>query len=149
RKTGSPTWAGKLWWKRQSDSGWDDSRSVALQEPDYDSKGIGQVLVDVPWDGLIEQIKIASAANQTSSDYYEYDWIAIGRPSPGASLAALHDVSVRVTQNEGVISEQGQAITGLQGDVNQNTGDIEGHTSAIQGLQTSIQSAENSIDSNS
>lgn len=89
RKTGSPTWAGYLWWRTPSDSTWDAARRVALTEPTWDVHGIGLVTVTPAWTGTIDHIRIDMSSAQTVSDYFELDWVAVGRPSPGASAAQL------------------------------------------------------------
>ncbi len=89
RKTGSPTWAGYLWWRTSSDSTWDAARRVALTEPTWDVHGIGLVTATPAWTGTIDHIRIDMSSAQTVSDYFELDWVAVGRPSPGASAAQL------------------------------------------------------------
>ncbi len=89
RKVGTPTWEGNLWWKAGSDSTWDAVRRMNVSEPSYDGNGIAIVTFTVMWTGTINQIRIDLSADQTASDYFEIDWVAIGRPSPGASAAAL------------------------------------------------------------
>lgn len=91
RKTGSPVFAGYLWWQGVGDSTWDASRRVALTEPTYDANGIGLVTVSPIWSVEINRIRIDLSDAQAAGDYFEIDWVAIGRPSPGASSAQLLD----------------------------------------------------------
>ena len=89
RKTGSPTWAGVLWWRTAADSTWDAARSATLVEPTYDGNGIGLVTVNLVWSGTIDRIRLDLSDAQAAGSGFEVDWVAIGRPSPGASNAAL------------------------------------------------------------
>ena len=89
RKTGTPTFAGYIWWRAAADSTWDTSRRVALDEPTYDSNGIGLITISPTWAVTIDRIRIDLSSAQTATDYFEIDWVAIGRPSPGASSAQL------------------------------------------------------------
>lgn len=66
-----------------------DDDSIDITEPDYDSDGIGMLVVNTGWTDTVGQIKLQLTAAQTATDYDEIDWIAIGRPAPGASSAAL------------------------------------------------------------
>jgi hypothetical protein len=89
RKTGSPTFDGYLWWKASTDSTWDAARRIALTAPTFDANGIGLITVSPGWTVTVDQIRIDLSAAQTSTDYFEIDWVAIGRPSPGASSAQM------------------------------------------------------------
>lgn len=89
RKTGSPAWAGVLYWRGAADSTWDVARSASFQEPVFDANGIGLATVNLTWTGEIDRIRIDLSVAQTATDFFEIDWIAVGRPSPGASAAAL------------------------------------------------------------
>lgn len=91
RKVGTPVWGGLLWWRAAADSTWDVARQEALTEPTYDENGIGLVTVDLVWTGTIDRLRLDLSPAQTATDYFEIDWAAIGRPSPGASAAALLD----------------------------------------------------------
>lgn len=91
RKTGNPTFAGFLWWRTSSDSTWDTSRRLALTAPTFDANGIGLVTVNVGWTITVDRIRVDLSSAQTATDYFDIDWVAIGRPSPGASSAQLLD----------------------------------------------------------
>ena len=89
RRVGSPVWEGRLYWKATVDSGFSEGNAITLDEPTYDANGIGLVTANPPWGGTLDRIRLDLSPVQTSSDYFEIDWVAIGRPSPGASSAAL------------------------------------------------------------
>lgn len=92
RRTGVPTWLGKLRWITASDTTWDDAKSVTIPEPTFDPNGIATVdFKDISWPANITGITLYLFTAQTATDYVEFDWIAVGRPSPGASAAALQE----------------------------------------------------------
>jgi hypothetical protein len=88
RKVGTPTFAGFLWWNGIAQS-WDVSRRLTITEPSFDANGIGVVTINTEWTGTIDQLRLDLSSAQTVTDYFEVDWFAVGRPSPGASTAQL------------------------------------------------------------
>jgi hypothetical protein len=118
RKYGTPTWDGYLYWKDADDTTWDNARRVALDEPTYDSNDIGLVSVTVDWQsaGTIGSIRIDLSTAQTDTDYFIIDWAAIGRPSPGASTAALLDEQLaRATADTAEATARSTLTTNLVG----------------------------------
>jgi hypothetical protein len=118
RKYGTPTWDGYLYWKDVDDTTWDNARRVALDEPTYDSNDIGLVSVTVDWQsaGTIGSIRIDLSTAQTDTDYFIIDWAAIGRPSPGASTAALLDEQLaRATADTAEATARSTLTTNLVG----------------------------------
>lgn len=89
RKVGTPTFAGYLWWRDNDDTTWDTAKRFALTEPTYDENNIGLITVSPAWTITIDRIRLDLSSAQTATDYFEIDWVAIGRPSPGASSAQL------------------------------------------------------------
>lgn len=89
RKVGTPTFAGFLWWRGTADTTWDAARRIALTEPTYNDDDIGLITVSPSWAITIDRIRIDLSSAQSATDYFEIDWTAIGRPSPGASSAQL------------------------------------------------------------
>lgn len=94
KKVGTPGWNGKLWWIGTDETGWQANRCLALAQPEYNSEGVGTLTVqDVPWLASINvrRFRFDFAVSQDANNYYLIDWIAVGRPTPGASTAALQD----------------------------------------------------------
>jgi hypothetical protein len=89
RKTGNPVWEGQLWWRFTGDASWLTGQRVTVTEPTYDANGIGLITVNPAWTGSIDRIRLDISVGQSATDYFQLDWVAIGRPSPGASSAAL------------------------------------------------------------
>ena len=96
RKTGAPTWEGYLWWKLTGDSTWDAARRITIAEPAFDS-GISVVAVDLDITGELGQIRIDLSSEQDGTDYFEIDWVAVGRPSPGASVASVNTINTALS----------------------------------------------------
>lgn len=94
KKIGSPAWGGKLCWIGNTESGWLSSRMLMIDEPEYDGNGIATVtLHDIPWtsSGKIRLLRVDLSTNQDEKNYFLVDWFAIGRPTPGAGMAALQE----------------------------------------------------------
>ena len=93
RKGGTPTFAGYIWWNGAGQS-WDTSRRLTLDTPSFDTNGISLIVANLEWTGTIDQIRVDLSSAQTATDYFEIDWVATGRPSPGASSAQLLDEQI-------------------------------------------------------
>jgi len=94
RKVGNPgAWRGWVRWVTAADQTYDTAKQVSIAEPTFDSNGIATVdFKDIPWPAGVTRVRIYPYSGMTSAgNYVEYDWIALGRPSPGASAAALQE----------------------------------------------------------
>ncbi|HDU5678144.1 TPA: carbohydrate binding domain-containing protein [Klebsiella pneumoniae subsp. pneumoniae] len=95
KKVGNPTWNAKMFWIGADETGWNAGRSVVISEPEYDDKGIAILtLHDIEWrdSTTIRRFRFDFTMGQDADNYLLFDWIAVGRPAPGASTAALQDV---------------------------------------------------------
>ncbi|MEI6019210.1 carbohydrate binding domain-containing protein [Klebsiella quasipneumoniae subsp. quasipneumoniae] len=91
RKTGKPVWAGEIRWVSASEN-FTNTKRYIVAEPEY-ADGVATLTVrDIPWTGNIDRIRLDLTNQQDASNFIEFDWIAVGRPAPGASTAALQDV---------------------------------------------------------
>lgn len=79
---GEPTWSGLVEWS---------GGSTTITEPVTD-EGVANVSFDLKWSGDIDSFTIKIAETADNLNYYKVDWIAVGRPSPGASSAAVLDI---------------------------------------------------------
>lgn len=79
---GTPTWSGLVEWA---------GGSTTITEPKLDG-GVANVSFDLKWSGSIDKFTITIAKTADNLNYYKVDWIAVGRPSPGASSAAVLDI---------------------------------------------------------
>lgn len=95
KKVGNPTWNAKMFWIGADETGWNAGLSVVISEPEYDDKGIAILtLHDIEWrdSTTIRRFRFDFTTGQDADNYLLFDWIAVGRPAPGASTAALQDV---------------------------------------------------------
>ncbi|SAX06049.1 gp24 [Klebsiella pneumoniae] len=91
RKTGKPVWAGEIRWVSAGEN-FNNTKRYIVAEPEY-ADGVATLTVrDIPWTGNINRIRLDLTNQQDASNFIEFDWIAVGRPAPGASTAALQDV---------------------------------------------------------
>ena len=115
RKVGTPTFAGFLWWNAVGQS-WDAARRVALAEPTYDANGIGVLTINTGWTGTIDQLRLDLSSAQTSANYFEIDWFAVGRPAPGASTAqVLEEQQARASAVEAEATSREALSTAILG----------------------------------
>lgn len=94
KKVGNPTWNAKMFWIGADETGWNAGRSVVISEPEYDDKGIAILtLHDIEWrdSTTIRRFRFDFTSGQDADNYLLFDWIAIGRPTPGAGMAALQE----------------------------------------------------------
>lgn len=113
KRVGIPTWRGLVRWITDADTAWNDSKSVTLPAPSFDASGIATVdISDIPWNGAspIRAVRMALVTTQTDAAYLLYDYVAIGRPSPGASVALVQEVQTALQQADQVVA---QSVTTL------------------------------------
>lgn len=113
KRVGSTTWRGLVRWITDADTTWNDAKSVTLPAPSFDASGIATVdISDIPWNGAspIRAVRMALVTTQTDAAYLLYDYVAIGRPSPGASVALVQEVQTALQQADQVVA---QSVTTL------------------------------------
>ncbi|WYV98964.1 tail fiber protein [Stenotrophomonas phage CM2] len=94
REVGTVPWNGLVRWITDADRTWDDAKSFRIDEPSWNANGIGNIEnPDIPRNqgSPIRAIRLALTNAQTATNYIEYDWVAIGRPTPGASVAMVNE----------------------------------------------------------
>lgn len=118
RKVGSPAWAGVLQWIVAGDLNWNAAKTLELPEPTWDSNGAATVTAgDIPWAGQIEAFRVQPGEAQTVSDYYLIDWVAVGRPTPGAGVALVQEeAAARVSADSAEASQRETLAVQLRGD---------------------------------
>ncbi|SXC68777.1 TipJ family phage tail tip protein [Klebsiella quasipneumoniae] len=101
KKVGNPSWAGKMYWIGIEETGWNDARSVSIPEPDFDpASGVTVLsLPDLLWatSGTLRRLRLDFSSNQNADNYFMVDWLAVGRPTPGASQAQIQDLKTAMT----------------------------------------------------
>lgn len=117
----SPTWDGLISWT---------GGSAVIPSPTF-VDGIAIIDIDLPWTGTITKFDLKLASSADNLNYYSIDWIAVGRPSPGASYAALLDEQrVRSSRDEAIT----QSVTALDSRLNTKVNQLS--SSITQELQT-------------
>lgn len=93
RKVGSPTWRGRILFRTAADSVFNTAQYAEAAEPVWDAAtGVAVVTWNMPEPWLSStntRIRLDISTNIMPGNYHEVDWVAIGRPSPGASSAQL------------------------------------------------------------
>ncbi|MBA0329628.1 hypothetical protein D7U76_15825 [Stenotrophomonas maltophilia] len=100
KRVGSPTWNGFLQWITTTDQAWNTQKRVTIPEPAWDVNGVATVDVqDIAWwPATVDAIRLQLGAAQTVANYYLIDYIAVGRPQPGASVALVQEeTQARIT----------------------------------------------------
>ncbi|WP_414609985.1 hypothetical protein [Stenotrophomonas geniculata] len=100
KRVGSPTWNGFLHWITATDQTWNTQKRVTIPEPAWDVNGVATVDVqDIAWwPATVDAIRLQLGAAQTVANYYLIDYIAVGRPQPGASVALVQEeTQARIT----------------------------------------------------
>lgn len=128
RRVGAPVWAAQLEW-RTSGGDW---QTASLTEPSWDVNGIGTIdLSEIAWGGLtVDQIRVRLASTVSGTAYYVYDFIAVGRPTPGASVAMVEELRQAVITADATEAQQRNTLAvQLRGDYTGN--DLAGLTSGL------------------
>ena len=111
KKVGSPVWGGSIKY---------GTTTKTIPDPTFNLDNIGLVNFNIEWLGVISSFEINLTGAVNSSNYYLIDWIAVGRPSPSASYAALYDESVARSTEDEAIGRRITKITGeLEGDISE------------------------------
>lgn len=115
KKTGtSNTSTFKLEWKQGAETAF--VHSVNIDLPVFDAKGIGTIAIaDIPWTD-VKQFRFVSSVAPSSTDFIEVDWFAVGRPTPGAGMAALQtETTARVKGDSAEAAERTLLATQMRG----------------------------------
>ena len=111
KRVGSPTWAGFLQWITPTDQNWNTQKRAAIAEPAWDANGVATVDVqDIAWwPGTVDRIRLQLGVAQAVANYYLIDYVAVGRPTPGASVALVQ--AETVARTNAIAAEAGQRNT--------------------------------------
>lgn len=101
QRVGNPAWRGAMYWIGADESGWADTRRLIVDEPAFDpATGLTVLsIADIRWgaSGTIRRLRFDFATNQDANNYFAVDWLAVGRPTPGASQAQIQDLRSAMT----------------------------------------------------
>ncbi|EPJ7473486.1 TPA: TipJ family phage tail tip protein [Klebsiella aerogenes] len=122
KKVGNPAWGGRLYWIGADETGWTEGRRLMLPAPDFDpATGISTIAIpDIPWQasGTIRRLRLdfSQGGAADADNYYAVDWLAVGRPTPGASQAQIQDLKTAMTAaNSAEAMERNQLAVQLRG----------------------------------
>lgn len=119
KRVGDAAWDGFLQWITLADQVWDVDKQAAIPEPRWDDNGVGTVdVADISWwPGEVDAIRLQFGAVQAVSSYFMTDWVAIGRPTPGAGVALVQDEArARVAADVAEASKRETLAVQLRGD---------------------------------
>ncbi|MHC9012093.1 hypothetical protein ACYX79_10770 [Stenotrophomonas rhizophila] len=118
RKIGAPVWVGLLGWVTVDDRDWNSDRTFEISEPVWDTNGIATVTAaEIPWAGEVGAFRVQLGDSQTVSHYYLIDWVALGRPTPGAGVALVQqETAARVAADSAEASQRETLAVQLRGD---------------------------------
>ncbi|AIR01941.2 hypothetical protein LG71_19475 [Pluralibacter gergoviae] len=101
QRVGNPAWRGAMYWIGADETGWADTRRLIVDEPAFDpATGLTVLsIADIRWgaSGTIRRLRFDFATNQDANNYFAVDWLAVGRPTPGASQAQIQDLRSAMT----------------------------------------------------
>lgn len=129
------TWADAwLYWAAEGE-GWDAARRVEIAAPEW-ANDEAQLTVNPDWAGVVDRVRL------DLPDGVEIDWLAIGRPAPGASSADIAaERAARIAQGLALAED----ITTLTADLNAAEGLISGNADAIDAVTVRVEETEEGI----
>ncbi|WP_370462899.1 DUF1983 domain-containing protein [Leclercia sp. 119287] len=117
RKVGAPAWAGEIRWRNAAS--FNETNRFVVAEPAYNADGVATLECDdIPWlaETTINQIRLDLSSKQDATNYFLIDWVAIGRPTPGAGMAALQqETAARVSGDQAETTARETLATQLRG----------------------------------
>ena len=117
RKFGTPGWAGQVRWR--GTGGFNDTNMFTVAEPAYDANGIATLEFDnIPWltEATMNQFRLDLSTKQDATNYFLIDWVALGRPTPGAGMAALQqETTARVQGDQAEATARETLATQIRG----------------------------------
>lgn len=139
KRTGTPTWAGTLYYKTAGGS-W--ILAATLAAPSW-VDNVADLTFNAAWSGTVDQIRIDLTSGADASNYLDIDWIAIGRPAPGASSADLvTERTARIDGDEALASD----ITALSSQINDATTGLPAIATAVDALETRVTDNEDTLE---
>ncbi|WP_323041585.1 hypothetical protein [Gemmobacter sp.] len=132
QKSATLSWSGWLWWA-EAGQDWDSGRRIAVPEPVW-SGDEGLITLVPMWTGSIDRIRLDLPTTNLL-----LDWVAVGRPAPGASSAELAQLRQTVIAADQALAED---ITQLQAELAEAEGGLAGVASAVGGLDARVTDTE-------
>lgn len=129
------TWSDAyLYWAGVGE-GWDNARRVEITNPDW-ADDEAQLTVNADWSGTIDRVRF------DLPNGVEIDWLAIGRPAPGASSAELAaEQQARIDGDSALASD----ITTLTADLTTVDGKADSNADALTALTVRVEGNEDGL----
>lgn len=118
KRVGTPTWAGVLQWTTATDKTWNTQKHAAIPEPAWDVNGVATVDVqDVAWwPATVDAIRLQLGTTQAVANYFLIDYVAVGRPQPGASVAVVQaETEARITADAAEAAQRNTLAVQMRG----------------------------------
>lgn len=119
KRVGTPVWNGYLQWITAEDQNWDVDKRAPIPQPLWDDHGVATVdVADVAWwPGEVDAVRLQFGDEQAVANYFMVDWVAIGRPTPGAGVALVQEEArARVAGDVAEASKRETLAAQLRGD---------------------------------
>ena len=123
-----------LYWAAEGE-GWDAARRVEIDAPDW-SGDEAQLTINPDWSGVVDRVRL------DLPDGVEIDWLAIGRPAPGASSA---DIAAERAARVALGLALAEEITTLSGQLTTVEGDISANADALSSLTGRVEETEEGV----
>lgn len=134
RRVGNPIWHGVIQYTTTLVTGFSSAYQIEIPEPVFFAEA-ATIFCDMSqaldWDtSVITQLRIQASLISDASNYFEFDWISIGRSGPGASIAAIvEEQTARTTADEAEALARTTLATQLRGSYTGS--DIDAVTSGL------------------
>lgn len=119
KRVGTPVWNGYLQWITAEDQNWDVDKRAPIPQPLWDDHGVATVdVADIAWwPGQVDAVRLQFGDEQAVANYFMVDWVAIGRPTPGAGVALVQEEArARVAGDVAEASKRETLAAQLRGD---------------------------------
>lgn len=119
KRVGTPVWNGYLQWITAEDQNWDVDKRAQIPQPLWDDHGVATVdVADIAWwPGEVDAVRLQFGDEQAVANYFLVDWVAIGRPTPGAGVALVQEEArARVAGDVAEASKRETLAAQLRGD---------------------------------
>ncbi|HHA2391008.1 TPA: hypothetical protein ACOENG_004164, partial [Stenotrophomonas maltophilia] len=118
KRVGSPAWGGSLQWITTTDQAWSTQKLAVIPEPAWDASGVATVDVqDIAWwPATVDAIRLQLGTEQSVANYFLIDYVAVGRPQPGASVAVVQaETEARISADAAEAAQRNTLAVQIRG----------------------------------
>ncbi|MCU1201948.1 hypothetical protein [Stenotrophomonas maltophilia] len=118
KRVGSPAWGGSLQWITTTDQAWSTQKRAVIPEPVWDASGVATVDVqDIAWwPATVDAIRLQLGTEQSVANYFLIDYVAVGRPQPGASVAVVQaETEARISADAAEAAQRNTLAVQIRG----------------------------------